>query len=325
MSVSYKDYIEDLIGKGIDPNLIEMSDVLRLCTEDEETCSYDFSTDNIISGPFGELIKIDYRSNKAIVYYTDIEDIYSIFEVDLSTGKIIGEIGDLDTLFDDQIFSQERNVHTDKLFLGSDLYEMIKDDEKYDYSPVYRTVNKDYLEDEINVMKKQNQLSRLKLPKIKKELEPYLNDFYCHDAVRKIIDRINDALEYKEEIKEFKSVELEPEMAKIIALKLKRDSLKKESEMFSRIDAFPLVDLILEYEAYNAPKTDKIANKITKVYNEVYSILSKYYDYRIDLINKKSEFSNQDKLKSKHTLLLLKRFNEIEEKRDNGYFGGYYE
>lgn len=324
MSVSYKDYIEKLIVKGINPNLIEMSDVLRLCTEDEETCSYDFNTDNIVSGPMGELIKIDYKNNKAIVYYTDIEDVYSFFEVDLTTGSVIGEIGDLDDLFDDQIFSQERNIFTDRLFLGSELYDLIKNKEKYDYSSVYRTVSKDYLQDEINVRKKQNELSRLKLPKLKKKLEPFLNDFYCHDAVRRIIDKIDNAFEYKED-KEFKSIELDDEMTEIIALKVKRDSLKKESEMFARIDAFPLVDLMLEYKAYNSPKTDKIASKITKVYNEVYSILNNYFNYRIDLINNEEEFSNQNSLKSKHTLLLLKRFNEIEKANNNGYNGGFYE
>ena len=66
----YNEYVRYLINIGIDPSLIEVSKVVDSAIKNNGN-KLDFDTKNIIPGPFGELIKINYPDNQIEIYSID--------------------------------------------------------------------------------------------------------------------------------------------------------------------------------------------------------------------------------------------------------------
>ena len=298
----YNTYLIELRNKGIDPKIISCAKIIKSASITNN--EYDFDTDNIISGPYGELVKINYETNDIEIY--DREDNYvSMRMIDLTNGE----------LKEEQI--DETNFLQDIDFFGAYLYNRVLDNEEKDYSKVRREVFKDTVKSDIRRLEEKNNSIRENLPELKKDLSRYLSDFYAHDAIRKIIDKIDESYEYKNNYKLFESEELSGDMLWLINNKLRLDFLKRENESFNNITIFPLVDLIEDYSKYNRKEENKVVVRCTKIMNSVYKSLNEFYLNRTSIKNK-NYYTESDLIAPKrHMKLFLRRAKEIQKENDD--------
>ncbi len=312
---TYRDYANNLIKKGISPSIIVSSDIIKLLTEDEDRMDYNFKTDNIISGPYGDLIRINKEQGIIEIYnsitvekYSDYKEYYySLKLFDLETG---------DLLSDGELGYYSSTLEAIDLY-GEEEYEYLDNLEKNDFSDVHRLISKDKDEYNINRLELSNELARVKLKDLREKLFNVAKIYCkgCDHIVRgigKIVSNIDDAYKKHSEIKEFRSLELDEETIQIINRKLYLDGLKEESEAYSRISIFPITDIIKEYKEYNAPVTDKIANKYIKISRKIAEVLDPFSYYRCKIRNHQKSMEEIEEMFEKHRVLLLKRRDELD-------------
>lgn len=297
----YNTFLFTLKTIGIDPQIIQTHQIIDSAIKKNNENVFD--TLDIIPGPYGELVKIDYDNN-AIEIYNVQDYFYSKQVFNMNTGDIIfEEVGD-------------KNLIKDIEYFEPFLYGKLIDNEEKDYSEVRRTMFNDKIKFTSKKMEDKNDLIRDKLPSLKEDVSKYLNDFYAHDGVRKIVDNIEDAYNYRGSLKIFDSDNLSNDMLWLINRKLRFDFLVLEKEKFNKINSFPLFDLVSDYSKYGRKKEDKIANRINKIATKVYT--------RIDLFNKEKEnalkknFFYDGEIKSikRHTYMYVRRTKELNEKEE---------
>ena len=212
----YKDYVDRLIKKGVSPSVVIIGDVIRLLTEDEDRGTYDFTTDNIVAGPNGELIKINTRSNIVEIYNSIQEDYYSLRVYDIDTGELLpdGELG-----------SNVNWLDSLKMF-GEEKYYELLDLEYNDFSKQYSEKSRDY--DEIDIRNREiyNDYTRTRLREtnIRQRLLDLSNKYsrrynYVSEAINKIVFYIDDATSKRAKMNSFKSPKLSFETNQIISRK----------------------------------------------------------------------------------------------------------
>lgn len=314
----YGEYADKLIKKGISPSIVIISDVIRLLTEDEERFGYTFNTDNIVSGPYGELIKINTRSGIIEIYNSIMDDYYSLRVYDIETGELLPD-GEL---------SCSTNWVDSLTMYGEEKYYGILDLQNNDFSKEYGDKDKDYNEIDISNREIYNDYTRTRLKEtnIRQRLYDFSQKYarrynYVGEAVNKIILYIDDAISKRAKIPKFSSPKLSLETNEIINRKLYQVRLREESEAYSRISEAPIMEIIEEYKAYKTPKTDKIAKKYIKLSSKINDILYPFIFSRIQLLSKQTNVEDFERLERKHQIKFLKRRNELD-KRGIGGFNG---
>ena len=314
----YGEYANKLIKKGISPTIVRINDVIRLLTEDEERFGYSFNTDNIVSGPNGELIRINTRTGIVEIYNSIIDDYYSLRVYDIETGELLP---------DGELNGSSNWVDSLNMF-GEEKYYELLDLEENDFSKEYGDKDKDFNEIDIRNREIYNDYTRTRLKEtnIRQKLFDFSNKYsrrynYVKEAIDKIILYIDDATSKRAKIEEFKSPKLTPETNEIICRKIYHVRLREESEAYSRISEAPIMDIIEEYKAYKTPKTDKIAKKYIKLSSKVNDILYPFIASRIQLLGKQTNAEDFEQLERKHQIKFLKRRNEL----DKRWVGGFNE
>lgn len=310
----YRDYADSLIKKGISPTIVKVGNIIRLLTEDENAFNYDFSTKNIVSGPFGELIKVDRKQGIVEIYNSIMDDHYSLRVYDIDNGKLLP---------DGELYSYYSEYESKDLY-GEEEYNYLLDLEKNDFYDCHRTINRD--KDNLNIERLEltNKIDREKSKDLKVKLLE-LTKKYCNrhdrinDGIAKIISYIEEAYSVHYGTKEFTSNELDSETVEIINRQIYLDSLREESEAFSKISIIPITDIIAEYKAYNAPGTDKIVEKYINISRKISTILDTFIYNRIYVRKRLKSSEEIDQMTEKHRKLLLKRRDEL----DN--LGGFYD
>lgn len=291
----YNEFIRDLMRMGIDPNVISVSSIINRVVKTNN--ELDFDTNNIIPGPFGELIKINYNDNQIEIYSID-NFFFSEKIVDLNNGKVNYEkIGDI-------------NFLKDISFFGHYLYNFILDNIEKDYSKERRIKFNNHTKCEIKKQEIKNDLIKEELCKLRIRISPNLSNYYAHMGVRKIINQIEEAYSYRNTYKVFESDVLSGDVLWLINNKLRLDFLKKEAEKSNSISIFPLVDLFNEYEEYDSNNKKAIINCNTVMDNTNYA-LNAFYKVK-DEINKKNKYlSVEEKYAKLNMKLFLKRSKEL--------------
>lgn len=310
----YKDYVEGLLKRGISPEVISISDVIKLCTEDDEDCKYDFSLDNIISGPNGELIKINKFRDTIEIYNSIMEDYFTVRVYSLETGK----------LFDDGVMGYDTTFVDSVALYGVDTNNYINNLINNDFCEYNREVLKDRDNINIKILELCNRLSKSKLNDLKENILKVKKRYckkkdYINDGIDTIINNIDIASKKHSEIKKFKSNELDEGTVEIINRKLYLDDLTEESLAYSKITIFPIVDIINEYKAYKTPKTDKLVKKYNFILGKVYDELNKFYDYRIDIRSHLVNSKDITEMSKRHRSLYLRRKKEINDNQRGFY------
>lgn len=295
----YNTFLDTLRSIGIDPLVLETNEIIDSVTRNNN--EYDFNTKNIIPGPFGEIIKINYETNYIEIY--SLQDYYySKKVIDLSDGSLkLEEIG-------------KTNPLKDITYFGYYLYNELLDIEEKDYSAVRRTIFNDKMKYSIKKLDDKNSKIREELPILKESITRYLSDFYAHDGVRRIIDKVDDAYNFRSNYKYFDSDELSGDTLWVINRKLRLDFLENEKVKFNSIDAFPLYDLIEEYSKYGKEKEDKIAFRINSITNKVYEKIDSFYKAKGEIQNKQCFYDGEIKSIKRHTLMFIRRTKELKEK-----------
>lgn len=312
----YSDYVDKLIKKGISPTVLMIGDVIRLVTEDETRGRYDFSTDNIVAGPDGELIKINTCSGIVEIYNSIQEDYYSLRVYDIDTGELLpdGELG-----------CSSKWIDSLKLY-GEEKYYELLDLEKNDYSKEYS--KKTRLLEEIRIKNRKNAndytRSRLSETNLRQRLLDFASKYsrrfeYLNEAISKMVFYIDDATAKRAKEQEFNSPNLSKETNDIITRKLYSVRLKEESEAYSRISEAPVMEIIEEYKAYKTPKTDKIAKKYIKISSKVNDILYPFIYSRVQFLDNQTSGEEFEAIEKSFQLLLLKRRDELDERGLGGF------
>lgn len=305
----YCEYVDKLIKMGISPSVLLISDVIRLVTEDETKGQYDFSTDNIVAGSDGELIKINTSSSTIEIYNSIQDDYYSLRVYDIDTGELLP---------DGELSCSSKWVDSLKLY-GEEKYYELLDLEVNDFSKVY--AKKTRLLEEISIKNRNNAndytRSRISETNIKEKLlnfsKKYSKRFeYINEAVSKMVFYIDDAVSKKANEQEFNSPNLSEETNKIITRKLYSVRLREESEAYSRISEAPVMDIIEEYKAYKTPKTDKIAKGYIKLSSKVNNILYPFIYSRVQFLGNQTSGEEFEQIEKTFQLLLLQRRNELD-------------
>lgn len=310
----YQKYAYSLIKKGVSPSIVCIADIIQILTEDDSG-KYNFNTDNIISGANGELIRIDNKNGIIEIYNSFMDDYFTLKLYDIETGELL----------DDGELGKEVNSFKSIVLYGYDVYESILDKIENDFSDCNREISKDRDNINIKMLELTNRLAKSKLLGLKDRVLKVANKYckrndYINVGVDKIIANINDAYHKHSQIKEFKSSCIEQETVDIINRKLYLDGLKEESEAYSKISIFPITEIIEEYQAYKAPKTDKIAKKYIFISNKINEVLRPFCDFRVDI---RSHLLNSDEIEEiseKHRKLLLKRRDELDEANTWGLY-----
>lgn len=312
---TYHNYANELYKKGICPDIIVVKDIIKLLTEDEDSLKYNFSTKNIISGPYGELIKINKEKGTIEIYnsYTIERDDYlkeynySLRIFDLETGLMFpdGELGNLSTSTDSiDLYGEETFDYIDELSIN-------------DFSDFHR---RSFMEDELLDIKRlefANQSSRGKVLDLKEKIfkvaKKYCkrNDF-INDGIAKIICNIDNAYTKHLEKKLFSSSILDNKIVETINNKLYLDFLKEENEAYSKISITPIIDIIEEYKAYHTPKTDLIAKKYINISKKISEVLDPFIFYRINIRNHQMSSKDINELYQKRHKALIKRRDELD-------------
>ena len=303
----YEKYTNALIKKGVSPSIVCVGDVIRLLTEDEDELRYNFNTDNIESGPNGELIKINIKKSTIEVYNSIMDNYFSLRVYDMDTGK----------LFDDGELGKEYTDYYSIKLYGEELFNNIEDKVINDYSDCYRIMNKDKEDINIKMLEMTNKLAHPKLTGLRERVIN-ISKKYCKgdpvitSAVGKIIEQIDEAYYKHSTFKKFFSLEMDEEMVEIINRNIYLQSLKEESETYSKISIFPITELIEEYKAYKVPKTDKLAKKYLLISKKINEALNPFFEYRVDVRNHLFTSKDIDELSKNHTKMLLKRRDELD-------------
>lgn len=312
----YKDYADGLLKKGVSPEIICIADVIKLCTEDQDDCKYDFNLDNIVAGPNGELIKINKYRDTIEIYNSIMDNFFTVRVYSLESGL----------LFDDGVMGYETSPIDSIMLYGINEFNKLNLLIGNDFCEYNREVIKD--RDNINtkILEFSNKLSRSKLTELKENIYKIKKKFcrrndFINPGIDTVISNIDSAYKKHSEIKKFKSEELSDETKEIINRKLYLDGLKEESLSYSQITIFPIVEIIKEYKEYNAKKTDKLVKKYNIILNKVYEELNKFYNFRIDLKNHLVDSNDINEMSKKHKMLYLKRMKQL---KDNN-IGGPYE
>lgn len=317
----YQRYTRDLIRKGVSPSIVCISDVIRLVTEDEDKACYNFNTDNIVSGPFGELIKVNDEKGIVEIYNSIMDGFFSLKIYDLETGEMLpdGELG------------KEYSFYDSIDFFGYDEYQNLMDYVDNDFSQCHREIQLDKNKINISRLELSNKLAREKLKELKlkeKLLEvakksckryDYVNEA-LGDALGKIMANIDDAYNKHSEMKAFDSKILDEETIEIINYGLYLNRLTEESNAYSKISILPMTDVISSYIAYNTPKTKKIARKLIRISKKVSCILDPFIYSRIDVRNHLLNSSDIDRMSEKHKRLLLRRRDELDKSNTWGSY-----
>ena len=312
---TYSKYAHDLYQKGVNPDIIVVSDIIKILTEDDEKFKYDFSTDNIISGPFGELIKINRKKGTVEIYdsYT-VESDYGLKEYNYSV-----RIFDLNTglLFEDGELSSVSTNYESILLYGEDEYNYLSQLSNEDFSAYQREVSLDMDEIDIRRLEQANKAARDKVKGLKDKLfktaKKYCKKYdYINEGITKIIENIDIAYRKHSEMKSFSSPDLDEDIVNIINRKLYLEELTEESEAFSKISIFPITEIIEEYKAYHTPKTDKLAKKYIFISRKIAEVLDPFIYFRIDFRNHQMSSKDISKMHNNHYKKLIKRRDELD-------------
>ena len=295
----YNTFLFTLKTIGIDPQIIQTHQIIDSAIKKNNENVFD-SLD-IIPGPFGELIKVDHDNN-AIEIYKIQDYFYSKQVFNIDTGDIIfEEVGD-------------KNIIKDMGYFEPFLYRKLMDNEEKDYSEVRRVMFNDKIKFSSKRIEEKNDLIRKELPELKENISKYLNDFYAHDGVRKIVDKIEDAYNYRGTYKMFDSDNLSNDMLWLINRKLRFDFLVSEKEMFDKISPFPLFDLVTDYSKYGREKEDRIANRINNIASKVYTQIDSFNNRKNEISKKMVFFDGEMKSIKRHTLMYVRRTKELNDK-----------
>lgn len=297
----YNNYVQRLAKIGVEPRILASSAVISSATFKNN--DDDFETKNIISGPFGELIKINYDERNI--------EIYSL-EQDNFMRKVI----DMDDENHMEVTIFNYDLIEDINFFGHFIFNKLLDIEEKDYSAVRREVFKDKIKFSMIRQEENNKLVRDELDMLKSDISKYMRDFYAHDGVRKIIDKIDSIKNLKEEFKPFETDKVSRDTLWLINNKLKLDFLEEETEKFSSIDVFPLIDLIDDYSKYDREDTNKIVKRLTKVMNSVYDRVSVYTKNKDKIFSNRQYSDKEIKTLKRHSLLYIRRSKEIRKGED---------
>ena len=291
----YNTFLRRLIEIGVDPKLVSVSHIVDMVSHSNN--EMDFDTNNIIPGPFGELVKINYLDNQIEIY--SIENcFYSEKVIDLETGKAKQERVDVS------------NFLEDINYYGGYLFDYILNNEEKDFSSARRIRFNNHTKCEIKKQEIRNDLIREELPKLKTRISPNLSDYYAHMGVRKIINQIDKAYNYRDTYKVFESDDLTNDMVWLINNKLRLDFLKKEAEKSSGISIFPLVDLVEEYTECD-PNNKKAINNCNNVMNKVNYALNDFYKAKSEIIQSNKYLPVEEKYAKLNMKLFLRRAREI--------------
>lgn len=307
----YKKYIKTLISKGVCPSILLVGDIIKLLTEDEDDVKYNFNTDNIESGPMGEIIRVNIKNGTVEIYNSIMENYFSLRVYNINTGKI----------FEDGELYSEYSTFYSKNLLGDEIFAYVENHMANDYMDCNRIMSIDKENINIKMLELTNRLSHAKLLDLKERLLNAAKK-YCKDdvvisaGVGKIVENIDSAYYMHSQFKKFESEELDEETTEIINRNIYLQNLKEESEAYSRISIFPITEIIEEYKAYNAKKTDKLAKKYTYISRKINEVLSPFCEYRVDVRNHLLTTKDIDEMNENHLKLLIKRSNELENKDD---------
>ena len=291
----YNTFIRKLIEIGVDPRLVSFSHIIDMVSHSNN--EVDFDTSNIIPGPFGELVKINYSDNQIEIYSID-NFYYSEKVVNLETGKAKQERVETSNFLDDINY------------YGTYLFDFIITSEEKDFSRVRRIRFNNHTKCEIKKQELTNDLIREELPKLKAKISSNLSDYYAHIGVRKIINQIDKVYNYRDTYKEFESDDLSNDMVWLINNKLRLDFLKEETEKSGSISIFPLVDLYNEYTEWD-PNNKKAINNCNVVMNRVNYALNNFYKEKSEIIQSNKYLPEEEKYAKLNMKLFLRRAKEI--------------
>lgn len=302
----YSIYAEGLLKKGICPENLD-GDIIKLCTEDQEKCTYDFSLDNIVAGPAGELIKIYEDRDTVEIYNTLVENSYNVKIFSISTGK---------SLEDGGIWVDTNEIDSITLF-GYDTFNRINNMVGVDYSECLRSINEDRDMLDLRMLEFKADDLRPRLSTLKENLNKILrkncrkDDAIC-EGINELIRYIDEANKIHSSLKQIKTSELSKEMQDIINRKLKMDNLRREVEMESKISMTPINSILEEYAAYKTPKTNKLLKKFTYISMKVADAIRPFESRRIYLSEHLVGSEKTKKIENRKKELILQRKRELE-------------
>jgi hypothetical protein len=314
---TYEKYAHELYKKGINPDILVVADIIKILTEDDVNFKYNFNNNNIISGPFGELIRINYRDNILEIYdsYTVEGDDkfkeynYSLRLFDLNTGLLCDDC---------KLYSYSNQMESISLY-GLEEFKRLDFLSKEDFSPYEREIFLDREDIDIKRLESSNRAARNKVKELKGKLFKVSKRYckkndYILEGVNKIINMIDNAYSKHAEVRTFDSPILDQDTIDMINKKLYLDKLSEESEAFSKISILPITEIIEEYKAYHTPKTDKIAKKYILISRKIAEVLDQFIYFRIDFRKHQISAKEIDEMMETRYKKLIKRRDEL----DNG-------
>ena len=325
MKEEFGKYMYKLLGKGIDPHNL-YPDIVSECVEDDKECIYDFSGKNILAGANGEVIKVLPKEGIIKVYDSiEIEDhdysneYINLRIFDIKTGQILPD-GDL---------SKEANFTETIDFFGIEKYFKLKEYiDTGDYSQEYREMsNVDDLDD-ITKLSFYNLFSRNRANILRTKLSEKMHicikkynidkDDPLNESFRKIISNIDNANNICNKLVLFNTNLLCKETVDSINNRLKKLNLIEEQYAYSKIDLFPIQDLIEEYKCYCTPKTNEMVKKYIQVLKDLYGPIDSYAKSRIYIRNALTFSEDKKEERNKRNKMIKKRKKEINEIKGTG-------
>ena len=306
---AYQLFADKLLEIGVSPLVVSVGELVKLVTEAESSQVFTLSTNNLVAGADGELIKINTKTGYVEVYNAIQDGHFTVKLFDLETGRFEGEHG-VDT-----------NWGKSTELYGYDKYNELLEKERNDFSSCFRefAMKADNLA--IRNRELSNMLARDKIKSLRvKEgvlevAKKYCKIYdYANRPIAEILFNIDDALKKRAKLQPFFTRELRTETDTIISRKLYLIRLNEEAEAYSRISELPMMALIEDYKSFHAKKTDRMAKRCIKISKNIRSVIDPFCRFRADVRELQICPEEIEQMREERDRALLLRRNELDKK-----------